>query len=58
MDFFLEEITFGFLQLQTCINQFLKDDFYVFKMFTFIPAKDDDVIQVCHHELTTILKNH
>ena len=21
-----------------------------FKVFTLIPAKDDDVIQVCHHE--------
>ena len=44
MNFSFEEITFGLLELESCLLELLEDDFDVFEVLLLIFAENDDVI--------------
>ena len=58
MDFLFKEITFGFLELESSLFELLEDDLDVLEMFLLILAEDDDVIQIGHCKITTVLQNN
>ena len=58
MDFLFKEITFGFLELQSSLFELLEDYLDVFEMFSLILAEDDDVIQIGHHKIATVLQDN
>ena len=58
MDFLFKEITFGFLELQSSLLELLEDYLNVFEMFLLILAEDDDVIQIGHRKITTVLQDN
>ena len=51
MDFSLEEITFGLLELESSLFKLLEDNLNVFEMLLLISAENDDVIKIHHHKL-------
>ena len=58
MDFLLEQITFGLLELESSLLELLEDDLDVFEMLLLISAENDDVIKIRLCKITTILQNH
>ena len=58
MDFLFKEITFGFLELESSLFELLEDYLNVFEMFLLILAEDDDVIQIGHCKITTVLQDN
>ena len=59
MDFSFEEITFRLLELESNFLELLEDDLAMcLRCFLLIPAKDDDVIKVCHCKIATALQNY
>ena len=53
MDFLFKEIAFGFLELESSLFKLLEDDLDVFEMFLL-----DDVIQIGHRKIATVLQNN
>ena len=49
MDFSFKEITFGLLELELYLFEFLEDDLDVFEMLLLILAENNDVIKI-HHQ--------
>ena len=47
MDFLFEEISFGLLELESHLFEFLEDDLDVFEMLLLILAENNDVIKIC-----------
>ena len=58
MDLSFKEITFGLLELELCLFEFLEDNLDVFEMVLLMFAENNDVIKICHCKIATILQNH
>ena len=58
MDFLFKEITFGFLELESSLFELLEDYLGVFERFLLILAENDDVIQIGHRKIATVLQNN
>ena len=58
MNFLFKEIAFGFLELESRLFELLEDDLDVFEMFLLILAENDDVTQIGHCKIATVLQNY
>ena len=58
MDFSVEDITFGLLEIYPHLFQPLEDGLNVFEMLLLILPENNDVVKVCNHKIATVLQNH
>ena len=56
--FLFEEIAFGLFELESGLFQLLEDDLNVSEMFMLILDENEDVIQIGHCKITTVLQNN